>query len=194
MVWARVQRGGARPLAGHRLAHDAPACSGSAAAQGLRVVRLVPVWSVARCPLAWPQRPAAGAFDRTGAARGGLTRWGRLLSRWWGRSPAHAPPGWVCTRGNCSDRLRQPVGPARAWCGRVCGVVGVARAGPVGGYCLACRAQAAPLHRPCWWRGWCWCGRCRLTKWGRWLESTRIHSLELSKHYGTNIATRKHRA
>jgi hypothetical protein len=74
-VGARVQRvqrvgrggrGGARPLAGHCLAHDAPACSGSAAAQALRVVWLVPVRSVARCPLAWPQRPAAGAVDRTG--------------------------------------------------------------------------------------------------------------------------------
>jgi hypothetical protein len=29
---------------------------------------------------------------------------------------------------------------------------------------------------------------------GRWLESTRFHSLKLSKQYGTDIATSKHRA
>ena len=65
-------------------------------------------WQVAR----WRGHsgPLPVALDRTGAARGGLARWGRWLASWWGRSPAQALPGWVNTRGNRSHRLRQPVG------------------------------------------------------------------------------------
>jgi hypothetical protein len=63
----------------------------------LLVVRLVPVWSV------WSvsglpdgvatacRRWCVGSHRH---ARGGLTRWGRWLASWWGRSPAHALPGW----------------------------------------------------------------------------------------------------
>jgi len=154
----------AGPVAGHRLACDALACSGSAAAQGLRVVRLVLVRSVSRCPLAWPQRPAAGAVDAqaplgVGSPGGaGGCRGGGVAHQ---LTPCRAG---VSTRGNCSDRLRLLVGPVGARCGHVCSAVGVVHAGAIAAHRLAC-AQAAPLHRACRWRGWCWCGRWHVARW-----------------------------
>ena len=85
-VWARVQLVPGRSLASSSHAVRSRA---QAAAQGLPVVS---VRSVSGCPLAWPRCPAAGAVDRTGAGRCGLTRRGRWVSRWWGGSPAQARP------------------------------------------------------------------------------------------------------
>jgi hypothetical protein len=64
-VWARVQRGRRGACRADRCAPPRIR-SGSAAAQALLVARLVPVRSVSGLPLAWAQRPAAGALDRTG--------------------------------------------------------------------------------------------------------------------------------
>jgi hypothetical protein len=118
----------AGPVAAHRLACDALACSGSTTAQGLRVVRLVPVRSVSGLPLAWAQRPVAGALDRTGPR--GASPGGAVGCRSGGVAHQLAPCRvGVGTRGNCSDRLRQPVGPSGAQGVRVCSAVGMVAPG-----------------------------------------------------------------
>jgi hypothetical protein len=149
-VGARVQRvqrggrGGARPLAGHCLAHDAPACSGSAAAQGLRVVWLVPVRSVSVLPAGVATAPRRWCVDRTGTARGGLTRWGRGLSRWCGGCAAHARP----ERGAPRKTRRAVSGKGRGLPGCGAGVRSGGGGSSVGGSVkVEGIAPAKPAHR-----------------------------------------------
>jgi hypothetical protein len=103
-----------------------------------------PVWAVARCPLAWPQRPAVSAFDRTGAARGGLTKWGRWLASWWGGCAARARPKWGAPR-----KTRRAVsGKGRGLPGCGVGVRSGGACGSVGGSVkVEGIAPAKPAHQ-----------------------------------------------
>ena len=157
---------------------------------------------VTGCPLAWPQRRAAGAVDRHGRRLLGAYQVGTVAVEVVGFTSSH-PAQVGGTREFPSRRFRQRARHSGARCGRVLQRGGVAHQitnsgpgraglhqvqplapleaadGPAAGACAAwvggrpgqadrlatalqamrSRAQAAPLHRPCGWRGWCWCAR-----------------------------------
>jgi len=145
-------------------ASHALTCSGSAAAQGLRVVWLVPVRSVASCPLAWPQRPAAGRVGSHGRRSGWARQVGQVAGELVGSLTSSGPAGLGQHQGQPIAPLEAAgglaghgVGACVAWWRGACRSLATAL------HSVRSRAQAAPLHRLFGWGGWCRCGRS-----GRW--------------------------